>query len=160
MESVGTVYSAPIRLIPPGWTPPNWVEDKDNNVFAPQGVRYFTPQEALEVASLCPSCFPKYKLSDMTAYFALTQIASNNRMACIRALSERGEGRIVAVGMLGMRDSLLRGKVSFISIITTADGRDPKLRSRLYTALYKFLVDFAKEETYPVIPSRAPEHEI
>lgn len=157
---MGDIYSPPIRLIAPGWVPEGWVEDKENKIFTPPGVRYFTPGEALEVAAICPACFPKAPITEMTAYFALAGLAATNRMACIRVVSEKAEGPIVAVGMLGVRDSLRRGRVSFFNIVVLNHLRFTKEGSEFYRELYSFLVNLAREETYPVVSSRAPEHEI
>lgn len=141
------IYSPPIRLIPPGWTPPGWVEEKDKNIFAPPGVRFFTPQEALEVASLCPALFPDHKeLGEQTAFFCLTILASSNRMAYIRTVTEHGEGSIVAVAMLSFFPDLAHGRDAHIRVVVSPLHMCKS--SQLREMLTVFLQRLMKEEEY------------
>ena len=143
------LYSQPIRLIPPGWTPPGWVEDKENNIFTPPGVRFFTVKEAVEVASLCPAYFPRGESSELTAYFALTMLASSgSRMACIREVSKEDEGPIVAVGLLSVRNHLHYGQIPYIDVVVSPEHSAKEDDLRL--SLSSFLRELAVSEEFPI----------
>ena len=147
MVTVSAIYSAPTRLIPQGWSPPGWVEDKDKNIFTPPGVRFFTPKEALEVSALCPALFPDHKeLEELTAFFCLTILASSNRMAYIRTVTEHGEGPIVAVAMLVFFPDLVHGRDAHIRAVVSLShmGKASQLREMLT----RFLQKLMKEEEY------------
>ena len=143
------LYSQPIRLIPPGWTPPRWVEDKENNIYTPPGVRFFTVKEAVEVAMLCPAYFPSGESSELTAYFALTMLASSDsRMACIRDLSKDADGPIVAVGLLSVRNHLHYGRFPYIDVIVSPDHATREDDLRL--SLSSFLRELVVCEEFPI----------
>jgi hypothetical protein len=113
-------YSPPERLIPQGWLPPDWVPT-DPKVNIPPGVQYFTPEDALMVANLCPDSFPAQQpLSPGTAFFALTRLASTNRMVVTRLRTP--ERRIIAVALLAKHDALVSA-----DHIRTIEGRHTSL---------------------------------
>ncbi|HVY72870.1 MAG TPA: hypothetical protein VG984_02385 [Candidatus Paceibacterota bacterium] len=133
-------FCEPERLVPQGWFPASWAPENPAKAGEPPGVRYFTEQDAQEVARLCPKVFPAGKpLSDGTAFWALTRLATSNRMAIIRFKKDDGPGHIVAVGMRSVRDDLEEGTCVEYSYCFFEKSKLEPARERV---LWEGLADF------------------
>lgn len=133
-------FCEPERLVPQGWFPASWGPANPAKAGDPPGVQYFTEEVAQEVARLCPKVFPVGKpLSNGTAFWCLTRLASSNRMAVIRFKGENGPEHIVAVGMRSVRDDLEEGTCAEYSFCFFDKSRLEPARER---ALWEALADF------------------